>query len=542
MAGGPDAGRRYSARVPKRPTSGSRPVLFVLALGAALAAFAAVTWVRAVEPMGMDQGLFACFGRWVGEGLLPYRDIWDSKPPAMLFTFPVAFALFGTSVGALWTFEALWLLASGAVAFFVAARLWGRWAGLAAAAFLLAGMWSPAWGTYWNRAQAEEFLGLFMTAAAGLALAPRGGWSAFGCGVLTGLAGLYKVPALLLLAAWPWSWLADGVRPTLRRSLALFAGAALPGLAALGHFAVRGALDDMLRAVWEYNRLYVRDLSQDVSWSTTLSDLVRTPGAGVPVLCGMAALGVALLLARRSREGVWLATWTVTCFAAVALQRQLAGYHFLLLVPPLALAASCGLVETARATLRAGPLRLLAGALLVACAALAAWQASRWWTAYGIDLAYRRGAIDRGAYLRGLANGAELPAEEDALVRFTQANSRETERVLVWGISPGTYFLAGRRPATVYPFHNLLLTDSPLSRRFAGLAERRARFLEELRAAPPAVILVGTRDENGFEPEDSYRQMLRFAEFRSFVERNYDPAGEIGRYRAYKRRAPAVAQ
>jgi hypothetical protein len=85
----------------------------------------------------------------------------------------------------------------------------------------------------------------------------------------------------------------------------------------------------------------------------------------------------------------------------------------------------------------------------------------------------------------------------------------------------------------VYPFHHLLLTDSPLSTRFAGLEARRARFLRGLAEDPPAVILVGTADRNAFEPEDSDRQMVRFAELRQFVARRYAEARPVARFRVF---------
>ena len=56
-------------------------IAFAGALTILALAVLAMHVVRLPEPLGIDQGLFACFARWVPRGWLPYRDIFDSKPP-----------------------------------------------------------------------------------------------------------------------------------------------------------------------------------------------------------------------------------------------------------------------------------------------------------------------------------------------------------------------------------------------------------------------------------------------------------------------------
>jgi hypothetical protein len=75
---------------------------------------------------------------------------------------------------------------------------------------LLLGEWAPGWGGYWSRAQADEFLALPLLCAAGAAwkAEERRRW-AFWAGVLTGVAGLYKIPSLAAGAAWVLVWRLD---------------------------------------------------------------------------------------------------------------------------------------------------------------------------------------------------------------------------------------------------------------------------------------------------------------------------------------------
>ena len=110
-----------------------RSLSFGAVTGAVLLSLTGAAVIRHVEPLGLDQGLFACVAQAIARGDLPYRDVWDSKPPSALYTYAVAFALPGPLSSRLWMFETLALLASGGTAFLIARRLWDRWAGLLAA-------------------------------------------------------------------------------------------------------------------------------------------------------------------------------------------------------------------------------------------------------------------------------------------------------------------------------------------------------------------------------------------------------------------------
>ena len=105
-------------------------------------------------------------------------------------------------------------------------------------------------------------------------------------------------------------------------------------------------------------------------------------------------------------------------------------------------------------------------------------------------------------------------ADEEQAASWLRAHTRPDDGILVWGLSPGVYALADRHPVTRFPFHKILMTDAPLSRMWPGLDERRARFMAGLRRDPPAYVLVGRGDANGFEPLDSFTSMMRFGELK----------------------------
>ena len=521
------------------------PAWFVSLAGLALVAgYAFLVWIRAVEPLGLDQGLFALFGRLVPEGWLPYRDLWDSKPPLVLYTYPLAFTLFGERVAGLWWFEGAWLGLTALVAGVMASRLWGRWAGIGAAFFLVVGTWAPGWGGYWARAQAEVFLALPLLGAAWFAWLGRERADApVWCGVLTGIASLYKVPALFLLAAWPGVWVGSPKGgPWFKKLGTMLLGAAAPWLIVVLYFKLRGGLPEMLAAVFTYNTVYAETIARGTSLPAAalgaLGELMRT----IPALTIAGTVGLVVLVVRRRAEALWLIPWVLATLVALVIQGQLAGYHFLLVVPGLALAAAFGMVTIGFAIRDGGGARILGLGALVVLLGLALPQAGHWQAAYGPDLEVRRGKLSTDAYLARFDSGGPFsPALELAASRVVDGASASRQRLLVWGLSPGIYFHAERSPATPFAFHNVLLTDSPLSTRFGDLAARRARLMEDLQKDPPGVILVGTRDANGFEPEDSYTQMIRFPELRQFVEKRYAEGAPVGRFRVYTLKPPTGA-
>jgi hypothetical protein len=327
-----------------RPTPGQ--AAFGAALFALVALFLYLTIARSAEPLGLDQGLFACFGQWPGE--LPYRDIFDSKPPLFLYTWVLAWTIGGSTAG-VWWFEAVWLAAGMGLAFTLMARLWDRWTGLAAATLLFLGLWSPGFGGWWSRAQAEELMVLPVLGAAWAALAavdrPR---LAFWAGVLTGTAGLYKIPSMAMAGAWPILWLACGgglrraaLRPTAVRVGWMVAGLLAPWALVLLWFGAHGALGDFYDGVFVYHRHNAEYIAPP--WGRTLETFARTYAAELAPVLLAAAAGLVALWRGDRRRAFWLTPWLVLVLAAVLLQRQLAGYQFMLAVPPLALLAAVGL-------------------------------------------------------------------------------------------------------------------------------------------------------------------------------------------------------
>ena len=476
--------------------------------------FVAIQVIRAGEPLGLDQGLFACFGRWLRDGWLPYRDMFDSKPPLHLYTWVLAWA--GGSPASAWLFEALWLAATSLLAFAVARRWWGDRAGLAAAALVFVGLWSPGFGGYWSRLQAEELLVLPELAAAWFAITaldrPR---AAIACGALVGVVGLYKVPALATGGAWLALWLASLPRREALHRIGLAAiGGLAPWLVASAWFAAHGAFGAFVDSVFFYQRHWVAVV--DPPWSEVVHQFAATAEHELaPFLVGAAA-GIVLAWRDQRARAICLVAWIGCAALAIVLQRQLAGYHFLLLVPGLSFAAASGIVGLAA---KRTPLAL---AVLAAIALLFARTGVDWARAYSTS-SYTRQAFS--------------PDSQRQVAEYVAAHSQPSDSLLVWALAPGIYALADRHPVTRFPFHRLLLTDARLAREVPGREARRADLLARIAADPPALIVIGNHDANPFEP-DSVTSLLAFPELATLVARDYHEAAKFDRFVVLARNSP----
>ena len=96
---------------PERGAVASRRWLWLLLLAALLA----LRLPSLAQPAGGDQGLYAYAGGQVRAGSVPYRDVWEQKPPGILALY--------AALGTIWPYESMVPAADLAVAALVAGLL-----------------------------------------------------------------------------------------------------------------------------------------------------------------------------------------------------------------------------------------------------------------------------------------------------------------------------------------------------------------------------------------------------------------------------------
>ncbi|MEU3183722.1 glycosyltransferase family 39 protein [Streptomyces sp. NPDC006923] len=458
------------------------PALALLALVTRLPSFLHPLW-------SPDEGYLAVQARILADGGALYDTVVDRKPPLLPWLYEATFALFGDeSAGAVKALAVLAQLCTAALLAATARDRWGDRAGRTAGVLHL--LVSIGLNPEDTQAATFEVFMLPFTATA-VWCAGRGRWGAAGLAVAGALltkqtGGAVLVPVLWLL------WRASPARAGLSR---LSAGLVLPVLAVALVTTPAGFLFWTVTGSGAYatftgSELHVlsRGMANTallcLACAGLLPPLLRTlrgggrgtegPGAGARASAGTGT------------ADLWL--WLAVSAAAVLLGFHFFGHYFLQLLPPLVLLAT--------AALRLLPRDRLASALLTSaciCALFLSW---------GV-----------------LAPRPEL-GHVQRLADAVRARTAPTDRVLVWGIHPETYWLADRTPASRYLTAGLLTNysggrDGPEVGEKYGVAGTWPVLVSELRARPPALIVDDSRGKP-FAPE-------RLPTLRKLLARHYEP-------------------
>ncbi|QJS09404.1 glycosyltransferase [Streptomyces argyrophyllae] len=423
------------------------PLLATLACVTRLPSFRRPLW-------NPDEGFLAVQARLLAQGGELYDTVVDRKPPLLPWLYQAAFALCGSgSLTPLRVLAVLAQLLTAALLASLARRRWGERSGRTAGVlYLLVSV-----GLNPEDAQAATFeLFILPWTAAALWCADRGRWGTAGAAVAAAFLTKQTGGAVLLPVAWLLHQ-RGGTRAGLPR---LVAGCAAPVLGAALATDPAGFLFWTVTGSTAYasvtgSELHV--LARALSNTAILA--VASAGLLPPVVR-------ALRGARAEAAEAWLWLWLASSAVAVALGCHFFGHYYLQLIPPLALLATAAL----RVLPRDGhPAALLTSACC--CALFVAW---------GL-----------------LAPRPEL-AHAERLAAALAHRTAPADRVLVWGIHPETYWLAGRTPATRYLTAGLLTNysggrDGPQVGEKYAVAGAWPVFRREMTAHAPALVVDDSR-------------------------------------------------
>jgi len=309
-------------------------------------------------PLDQDGAVYSYVAMRWSKGEVPYRDVWDHKPPLVYLSYRMLFAVLPPALVSvavsLRVGAALCDALTAVLLFFFVQRWLGSGAGLVAG--VLCGLFTAAPDVHYEAFQTEHLVALFVTAGllAAAVYASSGRYRHVALsGLLLGLALAAKpvaAPAGVVVWAWlTWAaWRAKG-RGALRRvvvhSSLLAVGAALPWLLWAGYFALRGAFAEFWSCTYVYNAKYAAAYRKGTFFEG-LERLFWTKRYEHGFLWATAAAGLAAALARgRQRNGgLLVAGWVVAAFLGVFLAGQFAYCYYLPTLPPLAAGAAVVLV------------------------------------------------------------------------------------------------------------------------------------------------------------------------------------------------------
>ncbi len=440
---------------------------------------------------GRDIEIYVVVARYWHDGLLPYRDLYDFKPPLTYAALRAAWALWGPGAESV---RRLLMLAAAAGALVAYAGL--RRARLVLAAPVTAiGFLTLVVADPWRVvSQNSELVAVpFGIAAFGCAVAFQHGarWPwALGSGVCVGLAMLAKQPTALWLipvALQVCLQPVDGGRrrawmvAAVRRTLLVAAGCAIPIGVVVLYFAWHGAASDLIEATITDGIRYAGLRTETVPGVLTrpTADLLRqvtTYAAMWPFVGAVLAMPLVTLL---RPSGTALAAWMWLLVSyAVAVLGPRSEWHYLMCTFP-ALALTLGtVIELAVGAGARPPAGRLVGGTVVAVL-LVGGQ----WIAHGSQLQPVRGrspVADLAEKIRDASQpGDTLFVKDEPYLLYAETAMRPLSRIFypdapTTGAGQAWHAVLQRRPTFIYVSHG---TEARLPSAQQGFEGDLARLL-----------------------------------------------------------------
>lgn len=451
-------------------------------------------------PLERDEGAYAYVAWTWLHGGLPYRDVFDHKPPLIYLLYMPALLVSPPSAWAIRVWATILFLGNVTLVYLIGRQVWERRTALTAALiFAVAGSAFDLQGLILNTGQALVLPALIGLWCAIRFVATSRRRFAIGVGAAITATILVKPVAVVLI---PVMLLA--CRPRVRDVARVYGfvalGAAIVGLPIVASFALRGGWRDLVFDLLTYNTIYAQESQQ--RW--LLGPLVDMFAPFMPLL--LAAIGgTALLTIQRHalsppvRRSGWLVVgWFVALLlSAIGSLRAFVHYYYPSLPLMALLAAPCitwlwrradGATIVQRAAHRLAPLLLVA--LLIAPLGL-----------QNLSLIGTT-ATQQTERLYGDV-GKNYFAEAGRVAEFVRSRTRPADNIYIFAAEPEVYLLAERRPSSRYIY------DYPL----ALIPNAQSELRRDLAAKPPALVITYF----GVRP-DGFRETINAQKFQKIAE------------------------
>ena len=455
----------------------------LVSLGVAAALVGATLWIHLAQFSSIlqwDSHVFALIGRYTREGLLPYRDLYDLKPPGIYYYLAGVFTALPTAIWSIRVTDFLLYICGGAAFYSICRTEAGRSFSVIGTIVWLYFSHHPKFdigGVY-----TEEYVAL--SGIASIFFASRYAKSgrstaALLCGLAAAGAALFKhpgagviLPALVLIAA----------RPSARAIASFTAGLMIPPSMTFVYFWAQGATKEFLDCNF-FILLTLGGLKEPgYAWiGDRFLKMAQESWAQLeqyPVLVAATVLGVSVSVLRPTRLRLAMLLWMVIDFVGVAAENHYFPHHYIKTFPSICLAGTLGAawLLQPRATDR--------WFLTLPRAAACILTLLLTWPTVQTTIAARRTRVT--SEWKKLLAGPEawprnpgLPYEAE-IGSYVRERTSPGDRIHVhgWnGTMLGIYWVADRKPASRYFFQ-------------APFADRKAQALDLESGRPEYVVLV----------------------------------------------------
>jgi hypothetical protein len=508
-------------------------------------------------PIGRDQATYCLIAQGLLRGKLLYRDIWDIKPPGIIYIYAIIVKIFGPVMWSVGIVDILLLLAVSTCIFKFAKRYLGAPAAAVAVVFNV--LWRCSWG-YTHAAEAESFITLFVLLGYLILMSgQRENWRGnFAVGLLFGATFWVKYnaapffPALTLLPYLDLSGFDENPRRInlaipwgvwFRRTAIIVAGFLLMIGAVLAYFWVigdwRALMEDHFEVVPRYGSMFIHHIHNYTLYALTLTRVNFGPWTE-------AACAAALAIAYWRRELRIIAPVVIMAaagFASTASQPRLSSYSFETAYPFFAMFWGYVLVKLYEGIVYIGELLARRNWRLV--------RVLMWIVVVEVVYYPLPGyAYDIGEEYSGLAAWVHSPHDsylsypfqfsleklhdQMAIIDYLRKNSAPSDGVYIWGTAPLINFITPRSSPSRFVANHALI--SPW-----GLAGWRQELIDELHRNPPRFIIVARHDEINLVSlthDDSEQCLRKYSALASLIAGRYESVKNLTDFEIYRLRQP----
>ena len=509
------------------------------------------------EPFGRDQGIFATIASGLLQGKIPYRDLWDHKPPGIYFLYALAFKVLGREMRSISLLDGLYTLFTLLFFFKLAKELFNRRVAYLSTflfTILTSGIFFLGW---WGRGQPEVFLLLPVLGLIYL-LKPVAGeekslFSSFFAGILGGIALSLKTTIFPLMFLCSFFLLIEdgmstrGIKKGIVKILLFSSGVIIALLPFLIFFGMNTAWGEFFYSNVTFNLAAHTNHPYDLAFLKKFKDNFGVIGTRIHFLWStiilLALYGFVRVNRDVQKERALLILWIVGTILSICIGWWLFYYHFIILIPPLALFASYGFFQLfdrlpsqgrkAHQMIRSLILYLFIPFLLLE-----------------FLFAYYHSYVSTGI-ISALIGGGKLNAEEIysrykvqeyntitdfsfredyRLSDYLKAHTNKGEKIFIWGWESLVYFLSEIEPTSRFIF------IYPLIQSNLNIREGTRKILwAEFQEKEPQYFIVTKNDQNPIDEIGSERRLAFFPEIEELLKCKYVKEKETERFIIYRR-------
>jgi 4-amino-4-deoxy-L-arabinose transferase-like glycosyltransferase len=498
-------------------SEGSRPYLLVLLMAALV-----LTWILRMnfwgQPFEMDEGAYGYMGWGMLNGLVPYKDMYDQKPPGIFVLNSLVFLLFEPTALNVQIFASIYSLGSVLAVFLVTKKLAGGEEGCLAA--LLYAIFSCGPHIQGGGVNSEVFMVLPYTLAAYFFLKLLetgrrknylyfGFWTSLACTIKqVALVNFLWLASYLVVRMWQRrQW--DSVSRVLADGFLVVVGAVIPWVPFVLYFYGKDALDHFYFWQVSFNFQYMAEGPRGMAYLSLFIVRVIRPLSenGILLLAALASIVCRWPIIRRKTETyqqeseswqqtawILMAVWPIFSFIGVALGRRFFPHYFIQLVPSLAVLGGVGLMDLIRKIRSRGLdfFRRPVGAgigVIFALAFLSFVMAdARYYFRYnGMQISLRQYNTPLFSVTRYIG-------------KYLKDRTEPSDLIYVWRVNPEINFYALRKSPSPYLIHSVMSYNLP--------RDPHQEVLESLHRSPPKYIVL-------------MEEIVEFPALKDFIKENY---------------------